>query len=107
MSSYYFSFIASLDSISLPNNVLEALSYLGWHNDMIEEMNALNDNGTWDLVQLLDGKKAIGWRWVFLVKVNPDGSFVRLKVRLIAKGYAFCLAIYISCSHSWLGPPPA
>ena len=55
---------------------------------MIEEMDALNKNGTWDLVQLTLGKKAIECRWVFVVKVNPDGSIVRLKARLVAKDYA-------------------
>ena len=34
------------------------------------------------------GKKAIGCRWVFSVKFNPDGSVARLKARLIGKGYA-------------------
>ena len=51
-------------------------------------MDALTDNGTWDLVHLPSGKKAIGCRWVFTVKVNPDGLIARLKVRLVAKGYA-------------------
>ena len=32
--------------------------------------------------------KAISFRWVFTVKVNPDGSIARLKARLVAKGYA-------------------
>ena len=54
---------------------------------MIEEMDALNGNGTWNLVQLPIGKKAIGCRWVFLVNVNPDGSVARLKARLMVKGY--------------------
>ena len=34
------------------------------------------------------GKKVIGCRWVFTVKVNPDGSIARLKACLVAKGYA-------------------
>ena len=51
-------------------------------------MQALDDNGTWNLVYLPTGKKAIGCRWVFAVKVNPDGSVTRLKARLVAKGYA-------------------
>ena len=55
---------------------------------MIEEMDALTNNGTWDLMLLLVGKKAIDCRWVFTVKVNPDGSIDRLKARLVAKGYA-------------------
>ena len=45
-SSHSCSFITSLDSISLPNNVPEALSHPGWHNVMIEDMDVLNDNGT-------------------------------------------------------------
>ena len=45
---------------------------------MIEEMDVLNDNGTWDLVQLPTGNKTIGYCWVFIVKVNPDGSVARL-----------------------------
>ena len=55
---------------------------------MIEEMDAPNGNGIWNLVQLPSKKRAIGCRWVFAVKVNLDGSFARLKARLVAKGYA-------------------
>ena len=42
-------------------------------------MWALDDNGTWNLVQLPTRKKAIGCRWVFAVKVNPDGLVTRLR----------------------------
>ena len=51
-------------------------------------MQALDDNCTWNLVQLPMGKKPIGCHWVFAIKVNPDGSITRLKARLVAKGYA-------------------
>ncbi|KAL5741578.1 hypothetical protein ACOSP7_028310 [Xanthoceras sorbifolium] len=88
LSSSSCSFIASLDSISIPKTVHEAISHPGWHHAMIEEMNALDDNGTWNLVDLPSGKRAIGCKWVFTVKVNPDGSVARLKARLVAKGYA-------------------
>ena len=53
---------------------------------MIEEMYAFIDNGTWNLVQLPIEKKVIGCRWVFIVKVNPDGLIARLKVVLSIKG---------------------
>nr|XP_009802348.1 PREDICTED: uncharacterized protein LOC104247899 [Nicotiana sylvestris] len=33
------------------------------------------------------GKSTIGCRWVYVVKVGPDGQIDRLKVRLVAKGY--------------------
>ena len=42
-------------------------------------MHALDDNGTWDFVSLPTGKKAIGCRWVFVVKYNPNGFIARLK----------------------------
>ena len=87
MSSQSCSFIASLNSILLPNTFQEALSHPDWRSAMIEEMDALNGNGTWNLVHLPTGKKAIGCRWVFAVKVNPDGSVTRLKARHMAKGY--------------------
>ncbi|XP_031276781.1 uncharacterized protein LOC116135226 [Pistacia vera] len=55
---------------------------------MIEEMNALAITGTWTLVDLPTGKRPIGYKWVFAVKVNPDGSMANLKAHLVAKGYA-------------------
>ena len=58
---------------------------------MIKKMDALTDNGTWDLDCLPARKIAIGCRWVFTVKVNPDRSIARLKARLVAKG---CAQIY-------------
>ena len=79
LSSNSCSFIGSLDSISLPNTVCEALSHPGWRSAMVEEMQTLDDNGTWNLVQLPAGKKAIRCRWVFAVKVNLNGSIARLK----------------------------
>ena len=77
-----------LNSISFPNTVCEALSHPGRSSAMIDEMQALNDNDTWDLVPLPTGKKVIGCRWVFAIKFNHDGSVARLKAHLIAKGYA-------------------
>ena len=74
LSSHSCSFIASLDSISLPTKVSEALAHPNWRSVMIEEIDALIDNGTWDLIRLLAGTKAIGCRWVITVKVNPNGS---------------------------------
>ncbi|XP_071900983.1 uncharacterized protein [Coffea arabica] len=103
------SFITSIDSISHPKTVHEALSHPGWRNAMIEEMNALDGNDTWNLVNLPAGKKAIGSKWVFVVKFNPDGSVARLKARLVAKGYAqiygedYSVRLFISmaATHNW------
>ena len=80
--------VASIDSISVPKTVTEALNHPGWKNAMLEEICALEDNHTWKLVDLPQGKKVVGCMWVFAVKVNLDGSVARLKARLVARGYA-------------------
>ena len=44
--------------------------------------------GTWDFVVLPPEKKLDRCRWVYTLKLNPNGSFARLKDCLIAKGYS-------------------
>ena len=73
--------------VYVPQTVHEALSHLDWKQAMVEEMTALHSSGTWDLVTLLFGKTLVGCRWVYTVKIGPDGRVDRLKARLIAKGH--------------------
>ncbi|RVW91819.1 Retrovirus-related Pol polyprotein from transposon TNT 1-94 [Vitis vinifera] len=54
---------------------------------MVDKMAALHSTGTWDLVVLPSGKSTVGCRWVYTVKVGPDGQVDRLKACLVAKGY--------------------
>jgi hypothetical protein len=39
-------------------------------------------------VHLLEGKKAVGCKWVFTVKQTLEGEIDRYKARLVAKGYS-------------------
>ena len=71
-----------------PTSFEEAVGKREWKQAMDEEMVALDDNETWDLVQLREGKRSIGCKWVYKVKHNADGSVSRHKARLVAKGYA-------------------
>src|ERR671929_620035 len=59
-----------------------------WRDAALEEYNWHLQNGTWTLVELPPGKKAIGSKWVFKVKHNADGSIERFKARLVAKGFS-------------------
>ena len=54
---------------------------------MIDEIRALENNGTWELIPFPSGKKTVGCRWVYAIKVGPNGGVDRLKARLVAKGY--------------------
>ncbi|KAA0038222.1 Copia protein [Cucumis melo var. makuwa] len=87
-------------SDDLPIALRKALSHPGWRNAMIEEMTALYDNGTWDLVSRPIGKKAIGCKWVFSLKVNTNGTVPRSKARLVAKDYAQTYGIDYSDTFS-------
>ena len=51
-----------------------------------EDMVLLRKN-TWLLAELLNNGKAIGYKWVFKVKENPDGFILKYKARLVAKGF--------------------
>ncbi|RVW65211.1 Retrovirus-related Pol polyprotein from transposon RE1 [Vitis vinifera] len=65
----------------------EALSHPGWRQAMVDEMAALHSNGTRDLVSLPPGKSTVGCRWVYTVKVGPNGQVDPLKACLVAKDY--------------------
>nr|GEV34717.1 peptidase family M48 family protein [Tanacetum cinerariifolium] len=52
---------------------------------MAEELVALYQSQTWDLVPLLVGKRDIGSRWVYKIKTKPDGSIEIYKACLVSK----------------------
>ncbi|KAM2593818.1 hypothetical protein TB1_042916 [Malus domestica] len=51
------------------------------------EMEALQKNGTWNVVSLPQGKRPVRFKWVFTIKHKADETIDRYKVRLVAKGY--------------------
>jgi transposase InsO family protein len=58
-----------------------------WYDAMKEEMNSIKNNEVWDLVELPNGAKAIGCKWVFKTKKDSLGNIERYKARLVAKGF--------------------
>lgn len=59
-----------------------------YHEAACDEIQSLLDNGTWELTKLPPGRKAVGCRWVFVVKRKADGSIDRYKARLVAQGFS-------------------
>ena len=70
-----------------PVNAAEALKDSKWVKAMNEEVKSIEDNNTWSLVELPQGKKAIDVKWVYKVKTNSKGEVTRHKARLVAKGF--------------------
>lgn len=68
LSHSFRSFFSSLDLVFVPHSVQEALSQPNWRNAIVEEMDTLEKNHTWELVDLPKGKIVVGCRWVFTVK---------------------------------------
>ena len=54
---------------------------------MLEEMKAIEDNGTWELVDPSVGCRPIGLKWVYKVKRDERGAIVKYKARLVARGF--------------------
>ncbi|OMO54865.1 Integrase, catalytic core [Corchorus capsularis] len=81
------SFVNQLSGVAIPNRVQEALDDPKWKAAMNEEMNSLQKNQTWEIVECPPGKKPVGCRWVYTVKHKADGTVERFKARLVAKGY--------------------
>ncbi|CAJ2646460.1 unnamed protein product [Trifolium pratense] len=70
-----------------PVNHIEALNNMKWKQAMEEELCAIEKNHTWEIVKLPSDKKAIVVKWVFKLKLNPDGSIAKHKARLVARGF--------------------
>ena len=74
-----------------PKSIEEAVSgpeKSKWEKAMEVEMQSLEENSVWDLVELPEGKRAIGNKWVYKVKTGADGLIERYKARLVAQGFS-------------------
>lgn len=67
LSPSYRDFITNLNKVVIPNNIQEALEIPEWRNAVMEEIRALEKNGTWEIVERPRGKKLLSCKWV-----HPD-----------------------------------
>ena len=57
-----------------------------WERAMNEEIRALEENETWELVELPQDRTEIKGKWVYSTKLNNLGEVDRYKARYVAKG---------------------
>lgn len=80
------SLTATLSGTSIPTCYSQAVKDGRWVKAMHDELHALQENFTWDIVPWPQGVKPIGCKWVYSVKLNSDGTLNCYKARLVALG---------------------
>jgi hypothetical protein len=65
----------------------EAIKDSKWRKAMDAEIEAIERNHTWELMELPEGEKTVGVKWIYRTKLNEKGEVDKFKARLVAKGY--------------------
>jgi len=83
----HYAFLTAIETNNDPSSYKEASKHAKWNNAMKQELEALENNKTWTITKIPEGKKPIGCKWVYKTKFNSDGTIEKHKARLVAKGY--------------------
>ncbi|CAI5502549.1 unnamed protein product [Closterium sp. Naga37s-1] len=85
-----FAFFSPVEMPGEPATLKEALESSDaeeWKKAMESELKSIEENDTFELVELPEGRTAITSKWLFKIKSDADGKIERYKSRLVAKGY--------------------
>lgn len=82
----HIKFVGAVSTDNEPRLFKDVIKHVRWRKAMREEINALENNDTWEIIDLPPGKKAIGCQWVYKIKIKSDGEFERDKARLVVLG---------------------
>ncbi|CAI7923146.1 unnamed protein product [Closterium sp. NIES-53] len=85
-----FAFFSPVEMAGEPATLKEALESSDaeeWKKAMEIELKSIEENDTWELVELPEGHKAITSKWLFKIKSDDGGKIEHYKSRLVAKGY--------------------
>ncbi|CAI7826583.1 unnamed protein product [Closterium sp. NIES-54] len=87
---FAFAFYSLVEMPREPTTLKEALESSDaedWKKALESQLKSIEENGTLELVELPEGRKAIMSKWLFKIKSDADGKIERYKSRLVAKGY--------------------
>lgn len=78
-----------VDDLDLdPTTYEEAVSDINfkcWIEAM--KLESMYSNAIWTLMDLLQGIKPLGYKWIYKRKIGADGKVKTFKARLVEKGY--------------------
>ena len=90
IATTYYVHTLNKETQFIPRDYIEAVTCPDrphWIKAMEKEIRSLLANNTYTLGPLPKGHKAIGGRWVFSIKTDPDGNRL-YKARWVAKGFS-------------------
>ena len=76
LSPQFKTFTISIDDIVIPRDTYHELQDEKWKAVVMDEMQALEANGTHDIVRLPNGKKIVGNKWVFTVSTSQMEALI-------------------------------
>lgn len=88
LSPAYQASIVVYSTIVEPSSFSKASVDPKWVKAMQAEISALEENNTWSIVDIPQGKVHIWCKWMFKVKYRSNGEVKRYKARLVAKCYS-------------------
>jgi hypothetical protein len=71
-----------------PTSFKEAAKEPHWVQAMNQEIDSIEKNKTWDLVDFPRHKKSIGVKWVYKTTLNEKGQIEKHNAKLLAKGFS-------------------
>ncbi|CAI7878846.1 unnamed protein product [Closterium sp. NIES-53] len=83
----FFSPVEMPGELATLKEAFESSDAKEWKKAMESELKSIDENGTWELVELPKGRNAITSKWLFKIKSDANGKIERYKSRLVAKGY--------------------
>ena len=95
LNRYYGYLVQDGDPVELDENNEDLITYMDamqrsdselWLEAMKSEMESMEINHVWTLVDIPEGIKPIGCKWIFKRKRGADRKVETYKARLVAKG---------------------
>ena len=78
--------LASTLSQTVPRSYVDAMNDPSWQAAIRAELESHRANKSWTYAPLPPGKKALGFMYVFRIKLASDGTIDKRKARLTARG---------------------
>ena len=76
------------NEVKEPETYVEASQNTDWQQVIEEEMIALEQNQTWELIPRPEDVKSISCKWAYEIMCLSDGSIERYKTQYVARGFS-------------------